>query len=93
MLHKYIPIRNRKKMANSNLTSAKRAKNDEFYTQYHDIEKEITAYIEYNPDLFRGKTVLLPCDDRKECSLIRLSLQYLMSLVLVLRMICLFVYN
>lgn len=50
-------------MANSNLTEAKRAKNDEFYTQYHDIEKEITAYIEYNPDVFRGKTVLLPCDD------------------------------
>ena len=50
-------------MANSNLTSAKLAKNDEFYTQYHDIEKEITAYIEYNPDVFRGKTVLLPCDD------------------------------
>jgi hypothetical protein len=50
-------------MANSNLTSAKNAKNDEFYTQYHDIEKEITAYIEYNPDVFRDKTVLLPCDD------------------------------
>ena len=27
-------------MANSNLTNAKRAKNDEFYTQYQDIEKE-----------------------------------------------------
>ncbi len=50
-------------MANSNLTNAKRTKNDEFYTQYHDIEKEITAYVEYNPDVFRGKTVLLPCDD------------------------------
>ena len=50
-------------MANSNLTNAKRAKNDEFYTQYHDIEKEIAAYIEYSPDVFRGKTVLLPCDD------------------------------
>lgn len=50
-------------MANSNLTEAKRAKNDEFYTQYHDIEKEINAYIDYNPDVFRGKTVLLPCDD------------------------------
>ena len=50
-------------MANSNLTEAKRAKNDEFYTQYPDIEKEITAYLEYNPDVFRGKTVLLPCDD------------------------------
>lgn len=50
-------------MANSNLTNAKRAKNDEFYTQYHDIEKEINAYLEYNPEVFRGKTVLLPCDD------------------------------
>jgi len=50
-------------MANSNLTEAKRAKNDEFYTQYHDIEKEILAYVEYNPDVFQGKTVLLPCDD------------------------------
>jgi len=50
-------------MANRNLTNAKRAKNDEFYTQYQDIEKEIAAYLEYNPDVFRGKTVLLPCDD------------------------------
>ena len=44
-------------MPNSNLTEAKRAKNDEFYTQYHDIEKEISAYLEFNPDVFRGKTL------------------------------------
>lgn len=50
-------------MANSNLTKAKKAKNDEFYTQYHDIEKEINAYLEQNPNVFRGKTILLPCDD------------------------------
>ncbi len=50
-------------MANSNLSNAKNAKNDEFYTQYHDIEKEVAAYLEYNPDVFRGKTILLPCDD------------------------------
>ena len=50
-------------MENSNLTEAKRAKNDEFYTQYHDIEKEISAYLEFNPQVFRGKTLLLPCDD------------------------------
>ena len=47
-------------MANTNLTAAKRAKNDEFYTQYHDIEREMNAYLEFNPDVFRGKTVLLP---------------------------------
>ncbi|SDD18480.1 Adenine-specific methyltransferase EcoRI [Algoriphagus faecimaris] len=50
-------------MANKNLTAAKRAKNDEFYTQYQDIEKEINAYLDYNPDVFRGKTILMPCDD------------------------------
>jgi len=50
-------------MANESLSKAKEAKNDEFYTQYHDIEKEISAYLEYNPEVFRGKTVLLPCDD------------------------------
>lgn len=50
-------------MANSNLVEAQKAKNDEFYTQYADIEKEISAYLEFDPDVFRGKTVLLPCDD------------------------------
>lgn len=48
---------------NSNLGAAKDAKNDEFYTQYSDIEAEMNAYVEYNPDVFRDKTVLLPCDD------------------------------
>ena len=48
---------------NSNLSQAKSAKNDEFYTQWADIEKEIMAYVDYNPDVFRGKTILLPCDD------------------------------
>lgn len=48
---------------NSNLHNAKRAKQDEFYTQWIDIEREMNAYLEYDPDVFRGKTVLLPCDD------------------------------
>jgi hypothetical protein len=50
-------------MANSNLTNARNAKKDEFYTQYHDIEKEVAAYLEYNPNVFKNKTILLPCDD------------------------------
>ena len=50
-------------MANSNLKEAKDAKNDEFYTQFHDIEIEMNAYLEYDPNVFRGKTILLPCDD------------------------------
>ncbi len=48
---------------NSNLHISKKQKNDEFYTQYADIEAEMNAYVEYNSDVFRGKTVLLPCDD------------------------------
>lgn len=50
-------------MANETLSKAKTAKNDEFYTQYHDIEREIEAYLDYDPNVFKGKTVLLPCDD------------------------------
>ena len=50
-------------MANTNLGKAKSAKNDEFYTQYADIQNEINAYIDYNPDVFKDKTILLPCDD------------------------------
>lgn len=50
-------------MANKNLSAAKRAKNDEFYTQYADIQKEVNAYLNYNPDVFRDKVILLPCDD------------------------------
>lgn len=48
---------------NGNLSQAKSAKNDEFYTQYDDIQMEVNAYIDYNPNVFRGKTILLPCDD------------------------------
>lgn len=48
---------------NSNLQTAKKAKSDEFYTQYSDIEKEMQAYLDYDANVFRGKTVLLPCDD------------------------------
>lgn len=48
---------------NSSLSAARNAKNDEFYTQYSDIETEMNAYIEYNPEVFKDKTILLPCDD------------------------------
>jgi hypothetical protein len=48
---------------NSHLTAAKAAKNDEFYTQWDDIEREMNAYLEYDPYVFRDKVILLPCDD------------------------------
>jgi len=45
---------------NTKLSKTKTAKNDVLYTQYSDIEKEIQAHLEFNPDVFRDKTVLLP---------------------------------
>lgn len=50
-------------MAHGNLVDAKKGQKDEFYTLYEDIQREVNAYLEYNPDVFRGKTILLPCDD------------------------------
>lgn len=38
-------------------------KNDEFYTQWADIEREMNAYLEFDADVFRDKVILLPCDD------------------------------
>ena len=58
-------------MANYNLTNAKRTKNDEFYTQYADIQKEIEAYLEYDSDVFRGKVVYCNCDDPYESNFFR----------------------
>ncbi len=48
---------------NTGLTAAKSAKKDEFYTQYVDIQKEVEAYLEFDPDTFRDKTVYCNCDD------------------------------
>ena len=48
---------------NIGLTAAREAKKDEFYTQYVDIQKEVEAYLEFDPDTFRNKTVYCNCDD------------------------------
>ena len=50
-------------MANGDLSAAKKAKNDEFYTQWVDVEREMNAYLEYDADVFRDQVILLPCDD------------------------------
>ena len=47
---------------NTKMATAKRAKNDEFYTRYEDIEAEVMKYRKQFP----GKTVYLPCDDPAE---------------------------
>lgn len=46
-------------MGNSQLSAAKKAKNDEFYTRMTDIEHELVHYRKH----FKGKVVLCNCDD------------------------------
>ncbi len=58
-------------MANKNLANAKKAKNDEFYTQFSDIQKEIESYLEYDPNTFKGKVVYSNCDDPFESNFFR----------------------
>jgi hypothetical protein len=58
-------------MANDNLTNAKKTKNDEFYTQYNDIQKEIEAYLEYDPKTFKNKVIYSNCDDPFESNFFR----------------------
>jgi hypothetical protein len=54
-----------------NLKSARRAKNDEFYTQYVDIQKEIEKYLEFDSNTFRDKVVYCNCDDPFESNFFR----------------------
>ena len=50
------------KVSNKNLHTAKKEKNDEFYTQLSDIEKELGNYKEF----FKDKIVFCNCDDPEE---------------------------
>lgn len=54
-------------MANANLSNAKRAKSDEFYTRLEDIELELKAYKNH----FAGKVVYCNCDDARESNFFR----------------------
>ena len=47
---------------NSNLHRANKEKNDEFYTQLADVEKELKHYKEH----FKGKVIFCNCDDPYE---------------------------
>jgi hypothetical protein len=54
-----------------NLKKARKAKNDEFYTQYSDIQKEIEKYLDYNSNTFRNKVIYCNCDDPYESNFFR----------------------
>ena len=56
---------------NKYMHKAKKSKSDEFYTLFSDIQKEVEAYLEYNPDVFRNKVVYCNCDDPYESNFFR----------------------
>jgi len=60
-----------RKATNKLLHKAKKSKADEFYTQYIDIQKEVEAYLEYNPKVFEGKVIYCNCDDPFESNFFR----------------------
>lgn len=62
LLAQALKEQNEKGCTNTNLRTAARIKNDEFYTKYEDIEAEVMKYRKQ----FRNKTVYLPCDDPAE---------------------------
>lgn len=63
-------------MDNKSLGRARKNKNDEFFTQISDIEEEIDAYIKCNKDLFRDKTILLPCDNPEKSNFTRFFISH-----------------
>ena len=56
-----------KQSSNKTLHKAAKAKNDEFYTQVDDIEKELKYY----KDQFHGKVVYCNCDDPFESNFLK----------------------
>lgn len=68
---------------NNNLQKAKKYKDDEFYTRYEDIEKEVSYY----KDSFKNKTVICNCDDPFESNFCKYFLKNFNALKLK-RLIC-----
>lgn len=58
-------------MANKILSAARKTKNDEFYTQFQDIQKEVETYLEYDKNTFKGRVVYCNCDDPFESNFFR----------------------
>jgi hypothetical protein len=58
-------------MKNKNLNNARKAKCDEFYTLYEDIEKEVNVYYEHDINVFRNKTIYCNCDEPTKSNFIK----------------------
>lgn len=72
---------------NTSLALAKRERYDEFYTTYDEIERELSHYLSINPNLFRRKVVVCPCDDPTRSQFCQYFLDHFMEYGLE-RLIC-----
>ena len=61
---------------NDNLEKAKKEKNDEFYTQMIDIEKELSYYINH----FRDKIIYCNCDDYQYSNFVKYFVEHFQEL-------------
>lgn len=68
---------------NANLQNAKKAKDDEFYTRYEDIENEVMQYKKH----FNNKIVLCNCDDPFESNFCKFFLKNF-NILHLKRLIC-----
>jgi len=62
-----LTIHRKVKLANANLNKARKQKNDEFYTQYIDIENELQHYKKH----FKNKVVYCNCDDPRKSNFVK----------------------
>jgi hypothetical protein len=69
-------------MADFEISEAKKIKNDEFYTQLIDIEKEVLLYLNSDQNLFKDKTILLPSDHPKFSNFVKFFTIYFKQLEL-----------
>ena len=53
------------------LKNAKKDKKDEFYTRYEDIEYTVQKIVDDKNDIFKGKTILCPCDDPDKSNFVK----------------------
>ncbi len=63
-------------MGNKFLNDARKNRADEFYTSYTDIADEMKFYLDHDSDVFRGKTILCPCDNPLESNFTKYFLDH-----------------
>lgn len=65
-------------MKNLNLLKAKATKNDEFYTRYEDVEKELNCYS------FKDQIIYCNCDEPRKSSFVRYFIHHIQEIKMLI---------